>query len=98
LLTGCVAQFLRNPQLEAVCQQYNASTLTEIHSSFCNKDRIAAIIQKQRLLSYPNGQDINGLIFLENTDQHIKVRISKVLIRWLVVLTKPQGLYSKAIS
>ncbi|ODM21423.1 hypothetical protein SI65_02267 [Aspergillus cristatus] len=66
------AQFLRNPQLEAFCQQHNASTLTEIHSSFCNKDRIAAIIQKQRLLSYPSGQDVNGLIFLENTDQHIK--------------------------
>ncbi|OJJ78603.1 uncharacterized protein ASPGLDRAFT_1510767, partial [Aspergillus glaucus CBS 516.65] len=32
------AQFLRNPQLEAFCQQYNASTLAEIHSSFCNKD------------------------------------------------------------
>ncbi|BCR90626.1 uncharacterized protein ACHE_60512A [Aspergillus chevalieri] len=66
------AQFLRNPQLEEFCRQYNASTLAEIHSSFCNKDRIAAIIQKQRLISYPNGQDINGLIFLQNTDQHLK--------------------------
>ncbi|KAG2001441.1 hypothetical protein GB937_010175 [Aspergillus fischeri] len=40
------AQFLQSPQLEAFCEQYNASTLAEIHSSFCNKDRITIIIQK----------------------------------------------------
>lgn len=73
------AQFLRNPQLEAFCQQYSASTLAEIHSSFCNKDRISAIIQKERLLSYPNGQDINGLIFLQNIDQSMRVSIWIVL-------------------
>ena len=70
-----LAQFLRTPQLETFCRQYNASTLAEIHSSFCNKDRIAAIIQKQRLLSYPNGQDINGLLFLQGIDQHMRVSI-----------------------
>ncbi|CBF82218.1 predicted protein [Aspergillus nidulans FGSC A4] len=31
-----------------------------------------AIIQKQHLISYPNGQDINSLIFLQNTDQNLK--------------------------
>jgi hypothetical protein len=72
------AQFLRSPQLEAFCQQYNASTFAEIHSSFCNKDRITAIIQKQQLLSYPNGQDINGLIFLQRMDQHIKNYVQEV--------------------
>jgi hypothetical protein len=80
-LTGYqIAQFLRNPQLEAFCQQYNASTLAEIHSSFRNKDRIATIIQKQRLLSYPNGQDIDGLIFLQNTNQNITVETPELLI------------------
>src|SRR5699024_5520704 len=72
------AQFLRNPQLETFCQQYSASTLAEIHSSFCNKDRISTIIQKERLLSYPNGQDINGLIFLQNVDQNVRVSTWKV--------------------
>ncbi|BCR91198.1 uncharacterized protein ACHE_70041S [Aspergillus chevalieri] len=71
------AQFLRSPQLEAFCQQYGASTLAEIHSSFCNKDRIATIIQKQRLLSYPNGQDINGLLFLQNRDSLINEYIQE---------------------
>ncbi|CBF79130.1 predicted protein [Aspergillus nidulans FGSC A4] len=31
-----------------------------------------AIIQKQHLISYLNRQDINGLIFLQNTDQNLK--------------------------
>ncbi|EAA67000.1 hypothetical protein AN8575.2 [Aspergillus nidulans FGSC A4] len=66
------AQFLRSPQLEAFCEQYNTSTLAEIHISFCNKDRISAILQKQRLLAYPNGQDIDGVIFLQQSNQHIK--------------------------
>jgi hypothetical protein len=73
LLTGYKAQFLRNPQLEEFCRQYGASTLAEIHKSFSNKDRISAIIQKQRLLSYPQGQYVNGLIFLKQIDNSIKV-------------------------
>jgi hypothetical protein len=67
------AQFLRSPQLETFCEQYNASTLSEIHTSFCNKDRIAAIIQKQRLLSYPGGQEIDGLIVLQTTEGFLQV-------------------------
>jgi hypothetical protein len=64
---------MRSPQLEAFCRQYNASTLAEIHASFCNKDKIAAIIEKQRFLSYPNGQSVNGLICMRDMDQHLKV-------------------------
>lgn len=76
------AQFLRSPQLEAFCAQYNAYTLTDIHPSFCNKDRIAAIIQKQRLNLYPRGQDINGLIFLQNIDPNIKVSIYQPVTKY----------------
>ncbi|OJJ94572.1 hypothetical protein ASPACDRAFT_37780, partial [Aspergillus aculeatus ATCC 16872] len=61
-----------NPQLEDFCRQYNASTLTELHPSFCNKDKISLIIQKQRLLTNPNGQDVDGLIFLLNIDPFIR--------------------------
>ncbi|KAG2001619.1 hypothetical protein GB937_010062 [Aspergillus fischeri] len=70
-----LAQFLRSPELEALCQQYNASTPAEIHASFSNTDRISAIIQKQRLLSYPAGQSFNGVIYLYNTNPFIKVTI-----------------------
>lgn len=96
-----LAQFLRSPQLEAFCQQYGASTLAEIHSSFCNKDRIATIIQKQRLLSYPNGQDINGLLFLQNRDSLINVSGSNhPLPHWMTIrmLMKCLGIHSREIS
>lgn len=97
MITSYIAQFLRNPQLEEFCRQYNASTLAEIHSSFCNKDRIAAIIQKQRLISYPNGQDINGLIFLQNTDRHLKVSTSEALSRQLESTKQALRIISKNI-
>jgi hypothetical protein len=45
----------------------------ELHLNLTNKDNISAVIQKQRLLSYKNGQDINGLIFLKNIDQGLNV-------------------------
>ncbi|EAW25652.1 uncharacterized protein NFIA_044710 [Aspergillus fischeri NRRL 181] len=72
-----LAQFLRSPELEALCQQYNASTPAEIHASFSNTDRISAIIQKQRLLSYPAGQSFNGVIYLYNTNPFIKEYIQE---------------------
>ncbi|EYE90406.1 uncharacterized protein EURHEDRAFT_417473 [Aspergillus ruber CBS 135680] len=72
-----LAQFLRSPELEAFCQQYNASTPAEIHASLSNTDRISAIIQKQRLLSYPAGQNFNGVIYLYNTNPFIKEYIQE---------------------
>lgn len=73
LVANQLAQFLQNLQLETFCWEHSASTLAELHPSFANKDKIAAIIQKQRFLSYPSGQDINGLIFLKNIDQGLNV-------------------------
>ncbi|THC91582.1 hypothetical protein EYZ11_008950 [Aspergillus tanneri] len=59
-------------------KNYSTGSRPKFDYSFCNKDRIATIIQKQRLLSYPNGQDINGLIFLQEIDQHVKDYIQEV--------------------
>ncbi|KAG2000771.1 hypothetical protein GB937_010853, partial [Aspergillus fischeri] len=67
-----LAQFLRSPELEAFCQEYGVLTPAEVHSAFTNTDRISAIIQKQRLLSYPAGQNFNGVIYLYNTHPFIK--------------------------
>lgn len=69
------AQFIRSPELESFCRQYDAYSLAEIHASFSNVDRISAIIQKQRLMTYPAGQHFNGVIYLYNTDPFIKVII-----------------------
>ncbi|EAW17145.1 uncharacterized protein NFIA_005070 [Aspergillus fischeri NRRL 181] len=67
-----LAQFLRSPELEAFCQEYGVLTPAEVHSAFTNTDRISAIIQKQRLLSYLAGQNFNGVIYLYNTHPFIK--------------------------
>ncbi|CBF80826.1 predicted protein [Aspergillus nidulans FGSC A4] len=67
-----LAKFLRSPELEAFCQQYNASTPAEIHASLSNIDRISAIIQKQRLLTYPEGQDFNGVVYISNINPTLK--------------------------
>ncbi|CBF71257.1 hypothetical protein AN6691.2 [Aspergillus nidulans FGSC A4] len=72
-----IAKFLRSPELEAFCQQYNASTPAEIHASLSNIDRISAIIQKQRLLTYPEGQDFNGVVYISNINPTLKQYIQE---------------------
>lgn len=72
-----LAKFLRSPELEAFCQQYNASTPAEIHASLSNIDRISAIIQKQRLLTYPEGQDFNGVVYISNINPTLKQYIQE---------------------
>lgn len=72
-LTGSIAQFLRSPQLEDFCGQFGASTLAEVHRSLSNKSKIGACVQQARLFFYPEGQDLNGVVFLQNTNPLIKV-------------------------
>jgi hypothetical protein len=52
---------LRNPALREFCLQHQGKSLIDIHQSFANMDKISALIYKQRLLSYPEGQDIAGV-------------------------------------
>lgn len=80
-----LAQFIRSPELESFCQQYDAYSLAEIHASFSNVDRISAIIQKQRLMTYPAGQHFNGVIYLYNTDPFIKVITLRLPGKYLLI-------------
>jgi hypothetical protein len=64
------------------CNKHNTSTLQEIHASFNNVDRIGALIQKQRLLSYPAGQGYNGLLF--ELQQNPKIKVSEVLTKYFI--------------
>lgn len=54
---------LKNPALREFCQRYNKRSLVEIHQSLANYDKISALIYKQRLLNYPDGQSIAGVEF-----------------------------------
>ncbi|KAJ5195005.1 uncharacterized protein N7498_008443 [Penicillium cinerascens] len=56
-----LSTFLRSPALREFCQQHKCKTLSQIHSSFAKIDKVAALLWKQRALSYPYGKGIAGL-------------------------------------
>ncbi|KAF2809704.1 uncharacterized protein BDZ99DRAFT_387971, partial [Mytilinidion resinicola] len=52
---------LKNPALREFCLQHQGKSLIDVHKSFANMDKVSVLIYKQRLLSYPEGQDIAGV-------------------------------------
>jgi hypothetical protein len=48
----------------ALNRKYGESALNTIHSSLNVEDRVAALIRKQKLLTYPEGSDLAGNIVL----------------------------------
>lgn len=56
--------------------KYNASEITDIHPSFANMDCFALMIYKQRLLLYPEGQAINGLIWEMQQRDELRVNFA----------------------
>jgi hypothetical protein len=71
--TDLPVTFLRSPELQKFCKELGTQTLPELHPSFANLDHIRAILKKQRLLSYPKGQGVNGLIFEMKKRPEMKV-------------------------
>jgi hypothetical protein len=65
--------FLKSPQLQLLCQKYEAQSLTEIHPSLVNTDRISALIYKQSIALYPEGQDLNGLLYERQRSLELQV-------------------------
>jgi len=49
---------LQSPHLIEFCHRFKGSTLQDVHKSLANQDKIQALIEKQKALSYPFGQDI----------------------------------------
>lgn len=77
LTTG---KFLTSPELQRFCEQFGHRTLTDIHLSFVNTDRISALIRKRRLLSYPQGQSVNGVIFERERNPEMKDYARKIFM------------------
>ncbi|KAJ5439313.1 uncharacterized protein N7458_010311 [Penicillium daleae] len=69
LTTG---KFLASPELQRFCEQHQHHTLTELHVSFVNTDRLGAIIRKHRLLSFPQGQSLNGVLFERDRNSEMR--------------------------
>ncbi|OQD70543.1 hypothetical protein PENANT_c255G11182 [Penicillium antarcticum] len=84
--------FLMSPKLKAFCAQFNAFSLQEVHESLGNMDRIAAIIKKERLLTFPQGQGINGLLFQwRNNDRKLKDYIVEITEDLVICQTREQA-------
>lgn len=57
---------LKNPALQLFCQEWNGYSLSDVHKSLINLDKISFILQKQKLLSYPRGQHLAGVEYEYN--------------------------------
>lgn len=78
ILLTSLGVFLRSSLLRDFCRQYNGSTLSQIHQSFANQDRIAAIIAKEKALSFPEGKHVNGVVCKHDRDP--EYRVSKLVL------------------
>jgi len=58
-----IAQFQRSNELREFCRRYNRKSPAEIHNSFATMDRISMFIKKQKLLRYPEGTQLQGVVF-----------------------------------
>ena len=61
-INNLLATFQRSPLLEDFCRKYNGRHISEIHHSFANMDRFAAIIRKLHLQNFPSGRDYLGVV------------------------------------
>ena len=52
---------LKNSLVKEFCQRYQGERLSQIYKSFVNTDQIALILQKQRMLDYPNSEQLAGV-------------------------------------
>ncbi|KMP09240.1 hypothetical protein CISG_04911 [Coccidioides immitis RMSCC 3703] len=73
-----LTSFLKSPALEELCLENNTSSLSNIHASLTNMDRISTIIRKQRLLCYPEGQGYNSVLLEQSRNPAIKEYIQKM--------------------
>ncbi|KAL2059279.1 hypothetical protein ABVK25_000571 [Lepraria finkii] len=76
------ARFLQNPLLKAFCEKYHTQHISQIHASLSNMDRISAMIYKQKVLHYPEGQDFNGVLW-EYQVRHENADPSKRYIQFI---------------
>ncbi|OAF57839.1 hypothetical protein VC83_05497 [Pseudogymnoascus destructans] len=52
---------LKNPALQSFYEHWNGKSLSDVHKSLINLDKISFILRKQQLLNYPYGQHLIGV-------------------------------------
>ena len=76
---------LKNLLIKEFCQRYQGERLSQIHKSFVNTDRIALILRKQRMLNYPNDEQLAGVrhkFILENSFSKQVILINVLLMHY----------------
>jgi hypothetical protein len=53
-----------SPQFKKLHQKFGDSSFTQLHQSLNIHDKIAAFIRKERILQYPDGAALQGMIYL----------------------------------
>lgn len=81
-------RFLMSPELQALCRRYNAGSLHEIHESFANLDAISALIRKHKLLHFPEGHDLNGVIFERERNPRLQEYIQVINNQTIICITQ----------
>ena len=58
LLLIYLAGLLKHPEMQRFCELHQGTTVIDVHQSFANLDKIAALLAKERILQYPHGTGI----------------------------------------
>ena len=66
-ITNILAVLINHEEMLKFYTSHNVTTLTEVHKSFINQNKITIQIQKKRVLSFPEGTDILSVIYLYET-------------------------------
>jgi hypothetical protein len=85
---------LSSTELQQLCGRYGSDTLGGIHQSLANLDRVGAIIRKERLLHYEEGQDYAGVLFECERNPRLKVSYPKPISNIFLILYKAISLLS----
>ena len=87
---------LKHPELQAFCENYNGQTLSTIHQSFANQDKISAMITKWRISFYPDGTGIPAVLHefeVKHKGKPDRVRIYSESIRNTFIIDLANFLY-----
>ena len=77
MLLTCLAEFLNSPQLAAYLTSRGFRSIEDLSVAFVNKDRIMRLINKEKLIRFPYGGDIEGVLFEWRTKHQEPTTVSK---------------------
>jgi hypothetical protein len=84
LIFDDIGRFILSPQFAALNRKYGEHALHSLHQSLNIEDRIAALIRKQKLLTYPEGSSFAGKHIHSICDTYAKPMFTRCPARILI--------------